>query len=189
MDNSRNACRDGLSGKKRQARRDARASVSEPPSTAAAILSSTVLFRAKGRKKREQSERVQRQTCDNKRRLKRKEEMSEKERSIKSTQFLWDRVRTTLYCFVSYETDNDTKKQIQHCNMQRTYTGVRSQTTAKCIYSFIRTDAIKLFSTMILCNTEALIMLYIYICDFQENYSETWRIVKEENFKDVSCKK
>lgn len=89
MDKSRNACRDGLNGKKRQAKRDARASVSEPPSTAAAaILSSTLLFRAKGRKKREQSERVQWQTCDNKRRVKRKEEMSEKERSMKSSQFL-----------------------------------------------------------------------------------------------------
>lgn len=92
MGNSRNARRDGLAGKKRQARRDVRASVSKTPSTAAALFSGTLLFRAKGRKKREQSEHVQRQTCDNKRRAKRKEEMSdresEKERSIKSTPFL-----------------------------------------------------------------------------------------------------
>lgn len=81
---------------------------------------------------------------DNKR-VKRKEEMSEKARSIKSTQFLWDLVRTALYCFVSYETDKHTKKQIQHHNMQKTYTGVRSQTTAEW---FIQ------FSTMILYNVD-----------------------------------
>lgn len=42
MGNSRNARRDRLYGKKRQARRDARASVSKTPSTAAALFSSTL---------------------------------------------------------------------------------------------------------------------------------------------------
>ncbi len=154
MGNSRNTCRDGLSGKKRQARRDARASVSKTPSTAAALFSSTLLFRAKGRKKRQQSERVQRQTCDNKRRVKRKEEMSdresEKERSINSILFLWDSVRTTLYCFVSYETDKHAKIKTNPAP-QHAEDFHWSKVTNNCLSSFIRTDALKKISTMILC--------------------------------------
>lgn len=119
-----------------------------------------------------------------------KEEMSdresEKERSINSILFLWDSVRTTLYCFVSYETDKHAKIKTnpapQHAE------GFHwSKVTNNCLSSFIRTDALKKISTMILYAgkgfwRQTLITLYITICYFQKNYSETWLIVKENLF-------
>lgn len=64
-----------------------------------------------------------------------------------------------------------------------------SKVTNNCLSSFISTDALKQISTMILHAgngfwRQTLRTLYITICYFQKNYSETWLIVKENLFQE-----